>query len=276
MPDADTTIALLPFYQWDTTPAPMPEAEVNVGLPLDSLFRPHDVAEPVYRQSMFVPSAIAPEHHQLLPRTNTAQPAWVFVLLMALVALVYLYYRIRKIKPAQLPQAIVDHRAMDRMVRDNNLVPIRLMSIGIFTMAVLATVLHQEAMADTGFGGWALLTVVLSAAYMLRLGLIRLLGNIFDRQEAVSTYITSNYLYHLALTTLALPLLPLFIYLPWGNDVVFYILSGLAALCFLARLIRGLQVFLTFSKGSSFYLFYYLCIVEIAPLVILAKWFFAQ
>ena len=276
MPDADTTIALLPFYQWDTTPAPIPEPEVNVGLPLDSLFRPYDVAEPVYRQSMFVPSAIAPEHQQLLPRTNTAQPAWMFVLLMTLVALVYLYYHIRKIKPKHLPQAIVDHRAMDRMVRDNNLTPMRLMSIGIFTMAVLATMLHQKAMVHTGFAGWLLLTAVLSTAYMFRLGLIRLLGNIFDRQEAVSTYITSNYLYHLSLTTLTLPLLPLFIYLPRGNDMVFYIIAGLAALCFLARLIRGLQVFLTFSKSSSFYLFYYLCIVEIAPLVILAKWFFAQ
>ena len=55
------------------------------------------------------------------------------------------------------------------------------------------------------------------------------------------------------------------------NDRYEDILAGILGLLFVVRLIRGLQLILTFSKTPKFYLFYYLCILEIVPIIIIIK-----
>ena len=60
-------------------------------------------------------------------------------------------------------------------------------------------------------------------------------------------------------------------YLPWGNGVVLDILAGLIVVEFIVRLFRGMKLFLTQSSNAHFYLFYYLCIVEFIPILVLIK-----
>ena len=274
MPTADTIDFLQPFYLWDTTVEHTVHEvhEVNVGIPLDSIFRPVDTPEPQMRESLFTHHGMAVQHEQPVARHTDAVPAWTFVLLMLLTVLTFVYFTTRKIKLSELLKSTIDLHATERLVRSCNLGRIAmLLPAGLLMTSTMAMAVFTAAMTHTGLPGYLMLTAGISMAYLLRNIVMRLLGNVFNSKDTVSWYITNNYLYHLVLSTIMLPLLFLIVYLPWGNMVVLYIGIGIAILTFLARVARGTKIFLTISKNSSFYLFYYLCTVEIVPILVLIK-----
>ncbi len=261
-------LAALPFYQWDTFVAPQSDPEVGVvPAMLDSIFCEHDSV--VYRPSLFSSHSLMPQDRNLTPRPDSTTAPWIFGVLVLLTALLCLYYRMRKITFGPLLTALVDSRAMDRMLRNNNMTrSIQLFPMGMLTVAVVALTLQPVPLWQ-----YLLLTAGLIVAYALRNGLMRFLATVFDNSGAVSTYVISNYLYHLTLATLLLPMLFLHFYLPRGGEMMLYVMVGLVAVEFLTRLVRGLKLFLTQSSGAHFYLFYYLCIVEIVPILVLLKLF---
>lgn len=273
MPDTDTlTLPQLPFYQKAIAPPTADTLEVDLGLPLDSIFRPCDRPEPLQRKSLFTHHSMPLQHHELQERHDAGSPAWIFVLLLALTVLVFLFNNIHKIKPSTLLKATIDRRAMDRLVRDSNLIrPAQMMPVALLLVAELGMVAYMAAMRHMGVSSYLLVTAALAVGYLLRNSLLRLLGNVFDSKEAVAAYITNSYIFHLVLAVALLPLLFLMAYMPWGAEATLYAAIGITALTFLVRVTRCLNLFLTISKTLRFYLFYYLCTVEIVPVLVLIK-----
>lgn len=268
-------LTALPFTQWEATLPTMEEA--YYGVPFDSIHPLRETGDTVFRKSLFQRHSLQVKHNDLQPRPDNSLPAWVFGSLLLLTGLLCLYYRLRKIKITSLLKALIDIRAMDRLVRDNNLGRTAIiMPMGLLAVAVLCMPVHHMAMRHTGYGGYLLLTLAVMVLYLLRNGLLRLLGNTFDNKQAVGQYITSNYLYHLLEATVTLVLLYPFYYLPGAENAMLYIIAIFMATAFVVRFFRGMKVFLTLPKGSSFYLFYYLCIVETIPILVIIKWFIAQ
>lgn len=282
MPATDTiatSASAQPFYQWDTVPYIMATPAPDAGLAVADTFSLYFLsdstmaAEPVVRPSLFKGHTLDIRHEELQPRADASAPMWVFGVLVALLALMTLYFRACKLRLRTLLPLLFDSRAMDRTLRNNNLNSrFRFIPMGLLMLSCLMLALHQTALAKTGFGGYLLLVAAVSALYLLRNGLLRLLALIFDNRAAVDTYITSNYLYHLALASLTLPLLFLLTYLPAGRPVVLAVLEGVVVLELIMRLYRGMKLFLTQSSGPYVYLFYYLCIVELTPFLVLIKW----
>lgn len=278
MPTADTIqIDTLHFYQWDSLTAAPVEHTANVGLPLDSIFRPFVECELVYRQSLFTGHELPIQNSIRQERTQNVVPVWNFIVVLVLCSLMVLYFKIRKIKFVDLLQSVVDQRAMDRMIRNNNLNHnYLLLPMGALMIAAVSMGIWQTAMSHTGIGGYLLLCVTLAGAYLLRNGLLRLFGNVFDNPQAISIYITSNYFYHLILAVIATSLLFPLYYFPNGSTFFTYLFFGFVGLCFLMRFLRGIKIFLTQSKNFNFHLFYYLCTVEIIPYLVLLKWFISR
>ena len=277
MPVRDTLSA---FYLWDTVPYPVTTQVPDPGVAVDSTYSLFFVpnAEAVHdtltRVSLFVGHALPMQHTGLTERGLAGASAWVFAVLLVLVALTTLYFRQHKVGMRSLLASLVDGRTMDRMLRNNNMArTLALVPIGMLVSACMALPVHQLALEETGVVGYLLLAAALTVLYLLRNGLQRLLATVFDDRQAVAMYITSNYLYHLTLAVVLLPLLLLQTYLPFGGDVLLWVLAGVVVLEFLMRAVRGLNVFLTNSSCSHFYLFYYLCTVEIVPILILVKCF---
>lgn len=267
-------LGTIPFYLWDSVIAAQPQEAEFAGVEMmDSVFCTRAATDSVMRPSLFEGHSLAPSHPSLQPRMVDTAPAWVFVLLLSLVALLTLYYRTRKLRIADLAASLVSVRTMDRTLRNNNMIHTRQLAwIAPLLTGCLSLAVHQAAMTHTGLLGFLLLWAALTLAYYLRNGVARLLGMVFDSSDAVNIYITSNYLFHLALPTLLVPLLFPFVYLPWGHEVFTYLIAGITAFELIVRLFRSLQLFLTNSVGSRFYLFYYLCTVELVPILVLAKW----
>ena len=273
MTTSDTLdLTTLPFYQWDTFVTVVEEADMGVYQSMmDSIFREGDSITQPQRPSLFREHTLVPHDSNLLVRPGKSSPSWTFILLVILAGLLCLYYRVHKITVGHLLHSVVDSRAMDRMLRGNNMTrTVQMFPMGLLLIASLA--LPVAYFTDRlPFVSYLTLSAVVMLAYLLRNLLLRFFGTIFDDSAAVNAYITSNYLYHLVLASVTIPLLFLFFYLPWSNEVVLDILAGLIALEFIMRLFRGLKLFLTQSSNAHFYLFYYLCIVEIVPILVLIK-----
>ena len=232
------------------------------------------IGDTVVRPSLFLDHSLATQHEQLVARADMAAPVWVFGLLLLLVVLTTVYCHTCKLRVRELLLSLFDSRAMDRMLRNNNFNNrFRFIPMGLLAVACTMLPIHLLAMNGNGLGGYLLLVMAAMAFYLLRNGLARLLAVTFDNNTAVDGYITSNYLYHLTLTIVALPLLFLLVYLPGGHGTILNLMEGLVVIEYVLRLFRGLKLFLTQSSGPYVYLFYYLCIVEMAPILILIKWF---
>ena len=267
----------LPFYQWDSLVSPMPVDEVSTGIPLDSIFPVREAVDTLIRPSLFEGHSFAPQSPELLPRLADGAPWWLFPVLLLLCALTLLCYSSHKMKFADLAQALVSRRDMDRLLRDANLTrATQFVPMGLLIAACTSLAVWHIALSHTGILGYLILTVALVAAYMTRNGILRVISNVFDQPAAINTYLTSNYLYHLMLTTCLLPLLFVLVYFQQGAHITVWIIVGLIALLFAMRVGRGCKLFLTISQSHGIYIFYYLCIVEIVPILVLLKWISTQ
>ena len=263
-------LSALPFSEWPTTEAP--SEATNTVITLDSILPPRELPDTIYRQSIFHRHTLQVQHQELQPRPEHHTAAWVFAMLILLSALLCIYYHLRKIKIKTLLHATIDRRALDRLIRDSNLNRTSVMlPMGMFICATLAMAVHLQAMRETGVGGYLLLSAGLMAAYILRNGLLRLLGNTFENKAAVDIYISSNYIFHLTEATLVCVLLYPLAYLPGGGNAMLVTIAVVLGIGLLMRFLRGMKLFLTLSSGPSFYLFYYLCTVEIVPALVLIK-----
>ena len=274
MPQADTInndSSVLPFYQL-TEPFQQTEmVDVNVGIPLDSLFRPCDTPDTVFRTTLFTGHKLTPQHAMPLERPSMGMPAWIFAVIMALCVLLSIYYRSKKLNLLPILKYTVENGAPERAVR-GNVKGLALLPIALFLSAALSITVWTMAMQKTGPAGCLSLSLAIAMAYLIRNGMLRLLAATFNSKQAMNTYITCNYIYHLLLTTALTPLLFVLIYIPGAANITAYIIGGLTAFVFLIRILHGSKLFLTNSKGSSFFLFYYLCTIELAPPLIALKW----
>lgn len=264
-----------PFWQWDSVP--LADGTVRLDVPYDSIFQPREPMDTVFRKSLFQRHSLQVQHTDSPVRPDIAEPAWIFVALILLTSLLCLYGKLRKIRLLTLLKSLMSRRSMDRMVRDCNLNrSIIMLPMGLLLVAAVCLPVHRMAMAHTGVPGYLLLTLAVSLLYMLRNGIFRLLGNTFENKPGVALYMTNNYLYHfveaMATTVMLFP----FFYLPGAQTPMLVAIVVFLALAFVIRFGRGVKVFLTLKNSSSFYLFYYLCIVEMIPILVIIKWFIEQ
>lgn len=241
------------------------------------LLAPQEHPDTHLHESMIAPHNFPVVHDGLQVRPDFAPPAWVFIALLLLVALMGLLFRLRNIKMGLLLKSAVDLRAMDRLVRDCNLNRTFVMlPMALQLVAGVCLPIHQTQLPQSGILGYMILCAAVALLYILRNGLLRLLGNTFDKKQEMTFFITSNYLYHLIEATAVTALLFLYFYLPGGRATMTWILVACLAIGFLTRFFRGVKIFFSHPNSSCFYLFYYLCIVEAIPILVALKWFFVQ
>ena len=243
----------------------------------DSIFTPVEQAAPHVRKSLFTHSQLAVQHNHEITIHHAETSGWYFGFIALSIFLICFFLRHKQISMLNLLQSAIDHRAMDRMLRDTNLthsqdlVPIAL--IMLIPMSLVGYFFFLSHGNNTWMDILQYLSVLLICylVYFLRNGIIRFLGNAFNNQEATHLYLSSNYIYHLLYAIAATSLAFFIFYTDTMGETFFYILAGILGLLFVVRLIRGLQLILTFSKTPKFYLFYYLCILEIVPIIIILK-----
>ena len=270
------------MLQVDTLPPFMPQVDTTAdsmgySCIYDSLFTPIDQPEPTLHKSLFT--------HHLLQVQNTHEiaiqhhntPGWPLFFIALSITLICLFIRNKQISLLELLHSAIDSRAMDRTLRDANLThatdqatiaPLMLLPVTLVAYQSYAPHISNMWLGILSYLGAFLASC---AIYYIRNGIIRFFGNAFDNNEAVHIYLSSNYIYHLLYGIVATTFAFFVFYTDKVGPTFLNILLVVLGILFTIRLIRGMQLILTNSKTPKFYLFYYLCILEILPIFVLIK-----
>lgn len=212
----------------------------------------------------------------------TQHDFWVAGILLLLYALfVWLYVSNRK-KLNQVIRAFYINRSGGQLSRDDLAIGNRVAVFLSIFFIVTSTIFISHLLPFYGFdffsSNFTLLSIVtgilVAIAYGFKLLTIKIIGYIFKVQKEAAEY---SMLVFLFCNTLGLFMLPIVIGLTFIDQVSpsVFINTGLALIAFFigVRTVRGLFLGLNSSRISKFYLFVYLCTLEILPLIVLAKLF---
>ena len=116
------------------------------------------------------------------------------------------------------------------------------------------------------------LIIVVILFFIFKIGLIHLLGNIFRLKDIAKLGVFFSFLFDRALGVLLFPLLILLYFFAFNITTYIMIISAFVFIALLLLKLFWLWKIGTNSFGfSHFYIFLYLCALEISPLLLLVK-----
>lgn len=266
----------------DTIEEPVPTFPTDIveqnTLCYDSLFAPYQGLPVQRRESLFTLKSIPSDKVHPQMRSSHLTEGWIFGVIVLLLALVSIYLNNQKFRIRDIFISLFNRRAMDRVFRESNIRPrtfFPMTGIYIASLSMIAVaLLNANKMVIISLHSSLLFLSIVAAliVYLLvKNVIIRLFGSLFEDSNACLLYISSNYLFYFIGGLVSAPLLLLIFYCPSVSEALLKTMSILVCIIFVIRLFRGMQLILTNSKTSKLFLFYYLCIFEIVPILIIIK-----
>lgn len=243
----------------------------------DSVFARYDTMSAETRESLFAGNEHCSVRVEPVPHNSQHTPEWIFLFLFVLIAILSVYVNARKVKIVQIVQSIFDRRTLDRVFRENNLSPSAFFATSAIYIGALSLIFFEALQSYNvlpslpTMAQFAVVLLVLSLFVLIKGGMIRLIGIIFEDRNATNLYVANNNVIYFVGNLIILPLALLSFYSPVQHDA-FSIATYIAiAIVFIIRVVRGQFLILTNSKTSKLYLFCYLCIFEVIPPLLAIK-----
>jgi len=217
---------------------------------------------------------------EILLRAIIHQPTWYFIylfLLLGFFAWIRMYYGNILTLTAQ---ASVNFQVANRMFNDNSLLQNQLDRIlYLFYFLSMGFLLYyvelKIELTPYGLHGWLLFLfnlALLSGVFLGRIFMLNIAGIVFKRSRILREYLYNIFIFNKLTGMAILPLLFLLVYTRGILQELFFWLTLVTVCCiFLMRLFRGME-FSYRKEVLIFYMFLYLCALEIAPLVLLYRW----
>lgn len=212
---------------------------------------------------------------------NRLTPDWVFpMLLLIVVAFAWLRTFYNKYF-IQIVSAFFNNNLTNQIVRDESILVQRasiLLNIVFYLVAALflyfVSVHFNWVPLGIGLGlsRYIFFALVVSAVYAMKFLILKICGYLFNQSKEMSAYIFNIFLVNNLLGILLIPIVALLAFsTSISMTLVIYISVGFIGIGFLYRIIRGFFIGITSPVFSLYYLFLYLCALEIAPLLVLIK-----
>lgn len=274
------------YLDYDTVATMQLPADTTYGgdgvVDMDSLMLHYHWQEPIPCRSLFEGHQLQVTHGQQL-RMNNAVPDWIFLLLVLVLSYAAVLIGRARVRLADFCASLFSSRSLEHMQRNHNLTdPMQIVPFALVYVVLLSVVLFYvgEYVFDhtvtallfrSSLLSYGVVLVGCLVYYFLRMALVTLLGRVFQYPDTIRQYNFIGALFYSVGVLVLLPFLLLLIYSPSLCVVGFYGSVVVISLVFVMRLVRGIQLVLHETQGDGFYLFLYLCIVEIVPLLILGK-----
>ena len=258
----------------------MPEVIVTttiIGISTVTTALNDSIITSLFKDHLLVPASSYPEWRASDP------DYWIpGILLLCFSVFVYLRVQYRK-KFNELLRLFFSNRPINQITRDeysiNSRVSLGLMLIFIFCTSFLIYHLNQQhKWVELSYGYEFLcfikIATIVSLLFFAKVIVIRLLGEIFDKPELATEQVFHVFLFNQVLGLFLFPLATVVLFIPdYFKNFFIVITLVLTALIFAYRLLRGFGGYFTGSRLPVFYLFIYLCALEIIPLVVIIKMF---
>jgi hypothetical protein len=215
-----------------------------------------------------------------IDRVPLHHPAWMFILLfvmLGLLAWIRMYYGSQLF---QLFQASANYQVAYRMFKDNSALQNQLDNIlnGLYYLSFAYFIYMIELRFQwfpytlSGLGLYAFNLLLVMLWNFSRILLLNLSGFFFESMGIFREYLYNSFIYNKIVGVVLLPVLIFVVYTRgMVQEAIFWICLAMLAGVVVMRAIRGF-VFSSKKDVSIFYMFLYLCALELAPLILLYRW----
>lgn len=211
---------------------------------------------------------------------GTSPPDWLFIYLLALFGYIawirYFYGNIF----TQTIQASTNFQVATRMFKDNSVLQKQLdnilYSFYFLSIAFLMVIVERKLqLYPYGFqeAGLVLFNLaILLGVFFVRIVVVNLTGFLFNRVRIFREYLYNSFIFNKLIGFIILPLLLFMVYTTGFIQEVFHWLAfATITIIIVIRVIRGI-IFSLKKEVLIFYMFLYLCALEIIPLALLYRW----
>ncbi len=222
-------------------------------------------------------------HHQLEPVHSDSLPVnrqstdWITLVLLIclfIFAWIQTYYPKRF---GQIFRAVAQPHAVNQLEREGNLFSERItLGLGFIYYAVSSIFIYQLFKTfftiPDGLNNIALAGIIFGSLFayqMVKSALVYMLGIIFQTSESTRSFQLNTLIFNHIIGAVLFPVTIIAIY--WGSSI--FLIAGIviASLLLLYRLFRSILTGMANMNYNLFYLFLYLCTLEILPLLLLYK-----
>jgi len=227
------------------------------------------------------------EGHVLKPVSSTPvplemrNPDWFTIVLLIIIAgftwIRVFYFKILN----QLISAFFNNNVSNQIVRDENILVQRAsimlsfvfyLSASLFVYQVSVYFKWDYPILATGFTRFLIIALLLAFTYSFKMVLLKGLGELFDLDKPIATYIFNIFLINNIMGLVMIPVVLVIAFVVTGyTGIVIYTGITMVILAFIYRLVRAVWIWNAMPRVSFFYLFLYFCTLEFAPLVIIIK-----
>ncbi len=177
--------------------------------------------------------------------------------------------------------AFFSNTVSNQIVRDENILVQRASIMLSFVFYLTASLfLYQISIyfnwdypiLGSGFTRFLIFSLLFAFTYSFKMVLLKGLGELFDIDKPIATYIFNIFLINNIMGLVLIPVVLIVAFVVTGHTG-FVIYGGivLIILSFIYRLVRAIKIWQTMHGVSFFYLFLYFCTLEFAPLLIIVK-----
>lgn len=216
----------------------------------------------------------------LMEKVPGFHPAWLFLYLLFLLGF-YAWARVYYSHiMSQTVQASTNFQVAVRIFKDKSMLQNQLdyilYVIYFLSMAYFLFYLEErEGLLPYGMRGVTLYLfnlALLMGVFLSRIFMINLLGSLFNQMALFREYLYHLFIFNKLMGILILPML-LFVVYTRGvfQEAVIWAALGGVGVVLIMRIIRGIAFSLK-KDISIFYMFLYLCALEIVPLALLYRW----
>lgn len=224
-------------------------------------------------------------NHELKTQGITPQPHdrpiedWITLVLLIAVVFYTALFLIYSRSIGRLFKAVINYSVSNQLVRDENITIQRvsaLLSIGFLITGglVLSLLAGHSSALNFDLSDTAMFFISLSflaVVYTLKMILIKFLGTVYKAEKTAGNYLFHVLLFNNAAGLIFLPLLVFHFFTQHSHDYFLWGCLWIFAALWLYRLLRGITVWLSVSRYTVLYLIFYICALEIAPLLIVLK-----
>ena len=216
----------------------------------------------------------------MMERVQAFPPAWFFFLIFALIGFLAWTRSYYGNVVLQSFQAATNYQVTFRLFKDNSVLQKQQDQIlylfyflnMAFMLYLLEMRFHIQPYELHGVTLYLFNLALLAGTFMARIVLLHTAGMLFDRTDMFREYLYNIFIFNKLTGIVILPLLPLMAYTSgWIQPVVYWAALVVVFLIVLLRVTRSV-VFSLRKDISIFYMFLYLCALEIVPLILLYRW----
>lgn len=252
---------------------------------LTSVF--NDSLPPLKREkSLFIEkSTVNHNNLYLVKREENQSTVPFFLIFMVLGLILALFFKFARNRMSEIVVSLFSKNQLAILTKDGektdafSVLPVLLIFLPItamftfFCLRTTSSFAFIDKFSDIVILGFTYIAVTI--IYFVKIFIIRFFGWVFRAVKISRYYIQLHYNFDILLGFLLF--FPQFciVYTDFYQKKIFFIISlFFIVLVLLTRIIRSFYIIITTFKFSQFYLFFYLCVVELLPLLLLYKLLF--